>query len=144
VPSETTLWEWLRGARRAIGPALHMRRVENAVGVGDGDVDGVLEARDFMLELKFAKRPARESTPLTLGHNVTNEQIDFARDRLAAGGAYAFLIQVGAGADRAIYLVPPHVGPALQARMITEKDLYRYRVTEPASTLRLATCMRKR
>lgn len=73
-----------------------MRRVENGVGLGDPDVEGFLRGEgQFNIELKVASRPARELTRLRFGHEVTIQQVEWAFDRLRAGGASAFLIQVG-------------------------------------------------
>lgn len=112
---ETTLWTWLKKARDVFGEALHMRRVENAAGVGDSDVDGLLHGRPFSIEDKVAKRPARENTVLKFGSELTVAQVEYARRRIMAGGGAGFLIQVGSGYDREIYFVHGLLGPTLAA-----------------------------
>ena len=108
MSTESNLWTWLRRARDVFGPALHIRRVENAISTGDPDVEGqLLGEGQFNIELKVAKRPKRELTRLRFGHEVTQAQVEWADDRLEAGGACAFLIAVGGPFDggRAIYLL---------------------------------------
>jgi hypothetical protein len=104
MATETTLWTWLKKARDFFGEVLHLRRVENAVSTGDPDTDGVLSGAAFTLELKVCARPARGSTRLRF-HEVTIAQRDWHEARIAAGGASAFLIQVGEGHDARRYVV---------------------------------------
>lgn len=104
MANETSLWNWLKKARDYFGSALHIRRVENAVSTGDPDADGILKGKDFTIELKCCARPARGSTRLRY-HDVTINQVEWHKHRLAAGGASAFLIQVGDGPEAVRYLV---------------------------------------
>jgi hypothetical protein len=141
MATETSLWEWLKTARKFLGSRLHMRRVENAVGLGDPDVDGIYNGRDFSLELKVAKRPAKATTTLRFGHEVTPQQVEYAEQRLAAGGAHAFLIQVGSGADAARYVV--HGGYAgTLARGVSEAWLKQMRAGTAEATIQYATNLR--
>lgn len=104
MANEGSLWDWLKKARDHFGKTLHIRRVENAVSVGDPDTDGMLLGQAFTLELKCCAMPARGSTTLRY-HEVTDAQVDWHTDRLAAGGASAFLVQVGDGHEAERYVV---------------------------------------
>lgn len=66
----------------------HFERVENAVGVGDPDVDYCIEGAAGKIELKYAtSHPARPATPvLGRGNGMRRSQIIWACRRLAAGG----------------------------------------------------------
>lgn len=139
---ETGLWDWLKKARDHFGDRLHMRRVENSVGIGDSDVEGVLDGEPFVIELKVAKRPARKSTVLKFGEPIKQEQIEFMRRRLLAGSAAAFLIQVGAGAEREVYVVHAALGDVLAAG-VTEEQLQRYRAGTPEATIQFTTNLKK-
>lgn len=118
---ESNTWQWLRGALGHFGPLLTMRRVENLVSTGDGDVDGILDGKPFDLELKAAKRPARPTTKLR-HEPVKRGQIDYAKAVLAAGGAHAFLVQVGEAWERRFFLVHGALGDWLAAGR-TENEL---------------------
>lgn len=140
--TEANLWQWLRGARKALGDSLSMRRVENAVGIGDGDVDLVWNGRPGDIELKAARRPKRAST--VIRHEpVKAGQVDYADEVLKAGGAHAFLIGVGEGRARRFYLVHGKLGRWLQA-FRTEEELGRFgvEVFTPAEAVEKATEMK--
>lgn len=118
--TENALWAWLKKARDFYGKDLHIRRVENAISTGDADVDGVLLAEGFALELKACERPRRETV---LGyHEVTLAQVEWHDMRLDAGGASGFLIQVGSGREAARYVVHARHARALR-RGVTESWL---------------------
>lgn len=89
---ESALWKWLSKAKEYYGPALHMTRIENKIGSGTLDVEGCLNGKPFWLELKCGEVPARETTIVRI--RVEDSQVDFARDRLTAGGACGFLIRL--------------------------------------------------
>lgn len=119
---ESGLSRWLMDARRTL-PGLQITRVENSVGAGFPDVDGYLrEYGAFQIELKSTKRPARESTPLRFALRGRDAQIDYLARRWVLGGAAFFLLQVGDGADRTLYLAPGSAGARLRAG-ITESEL---------------------
>lgn len=105
MPTERTLWDWASQARRVFGDALHVERVENMVGAGHPDAEGCLEGVQFWLELKVAKRPARKTTKLRFGSPLRDSQVEWARKRIAAGGRVWYLIQVGSGHERQVYLI---------------------------------------
>jgi len=143
MATESSLWKWLSKARDDFGPLLHIRRIENAISAGDFDVEGHLSGYGaFNIELKVAPRPARESTTLRFGSSVKQNQVEWARDRIEAGGAASFLIQVGAGADRAIYLVHGLYGPVLM-QGLTESALkgYAEKCLKPSETIKAAALM---
>lgn len=101
---ESGLWRWLSGARRALGADLHMTRVENIIGAGMPDVEGCYQGVQFWLELKSAMRPAREATPIRFPTKGREDQAKWAMHRIAAGGRAWYLLQVGHGHSRTIYL----------------------------------------
>jgi hypothetical protein len=106
--TETALWEWLKTANDGLGRDLHMRRVENLVGVGDPDVQGCLLGDYFDIELKTASRPKRPGTVILNSRNeyVRPAQKVWHRLRWLAGGNNFVLLQVGNGADKRLYLLP--------------------------------------
>lgn len=118
---ESSLWSWLKGAERAIGPDLRMERVENAVSSGTPDVDGVLMGRHFKAELKTVARPARESTGLHIKFQPA--QPDWIRSWSSAGGRVFVLVQVGSGAMARRYLVPGRNIDVLEDPELTECTL---------------------
>lgn len=137
--TESNLWQWLRGARKVLGRSLKMRRLENAVSTGDADVDGLLSGRPFDLELKAGARPKRPTT--VIRHEpVKQGQVDYADEVLEAGGAHGFLIQVGEGHARRIYLLHGRLGRWLMPHR-TERELatFGYLVHTPAEAIELAT-----
>jgi len=120
---ESNTWDWLRGARKAFGPELFIRRLENAVSTGDADVDGSFVGDPFYIELKAGNRPARPTT--VIRHEpVKDEQVTFADAVLAAGASHSFLVQVGSGAypERRFFVIPGHLGRWLQS-FRTEAEL---------------------
>lgn len=101
--SETTLWEWLNTVKYKLKKALHMCRLENAVGVGASDVEGCFNGVQFWCELKCEARPVRPSTVIKPRFEKT--QNPWHRRRREAGGRTYVLLQVGAGAkaDRLLF-----------------------------------------
>lgn len=139
-----TLWPWLARARATFKTRLHMRRVENLVGVGDGDVEGCLDGVGFDLELKVAARPARASTGIRFGEPLKEGQVQFAEDRLAAGGAHGFLIQVGDHPEASRYLVPGTFAKKLEAERLPESWFTPYLVKTPDEVIRRAVTLRSK
>lgn len=123
---ESGLWGWLSCARRSYGDALHIHRVENFLEAGTPDVEGYLELPDcrgqFWIELKSEERPARSSTPIRFKLKKREAQIEFMRKRWEMGANAFFLLQVGSGYDRSLFLAPGDLGPALRDGL-TESDL---------------------
>lgn len=118
--TESTLWTWLKGAREIASRRLDMRRMENGISTGDADVDGIYRGRDFAIELKSCKRPARETSKLQF-HEVTQAQVDWHSNRQDAGGASCFLIQVG----KERYIVHGRLAPILREG-VTREWLFRF------------------
>lgn len=116
---ESSLWQWLSKARLALPDTLHMERVENMLGAGFPDVDGFFRPHGaFQLELKSTKRPARPATPVRFALKKREAQIAYMRKRWDLGANAFFLLQVGEGADRVLYLAPGNVGDALKAGIL--------------------------
>lgn len=90
---ESAMWAALRPRLRLGGG--HAVRVENGVEAGTPDVNYCIEGVEGWIELKYAKAwPVREKTPLRVRH-YTEEQKDWARARLKAGGRCSLLLRVG-------------------------------------------------
>lgn len=123
---ERSLWAWLKKARPVFGDALHMERVENAIGAGFPDVEGYVKTEEhsgqFAFELKSSERPARNTTPVRFKFRNREQQIEWMAHRWRLGGNAFFLLQVGSGPDRILYLVPGDHG-ALLARGVIEAEL---------------------
>lgn len=115
---EAQLSAWLMKAR---GDDVQITRVENLCGAGFPDVDGYAGGA-FQIELKSTKRPARGSTPLRFALRGREAQIEYLRKRWSLGGAAFFLLQVGSGADRVLYLAPGDLGDRLREGL-TESEL---------------------
>lgn len=112
MAKESQLWKWLSAAG-SFGD-LDMRRVEDMTGAGFPDVDGFFIDQGFKLELKSHVRPSRLATPIRFPLEKRHAQIAFMRRRYALGESAYFLLQVGEGADRRIYLAPGDAGDALR------------------------------
>jgi len=129
---ESSLWSWLAKARRALADDLHMERIENLLGAGTPDVEGFLRTTHrgagfvlkstFWLELKSSERPARSSTPIRFKLKGREAQIEFMRRRWELGGNAFWLLQVGSGPDRRLYLAPGDAGAQL-LHGVTESEL---------------------
>ncbi len=105
---EKSLWKRVKNAGVILveaGHRLHMCRVENEVGAGMPDVEGCLDGRQFFLELKSNKRPARATTPI---HPRTRDaQRDWHAARAKAGSrSHYVLMQVGEASTAKLYLIP--------------------------------------
>jgi hypothetical protein len=175
---ESSLWKWLAKARDELRDRVDLRRVEDAIGAGFPDVDGYLrgvpdvavqfhskaereeyerESRwvfGFKLELKSEVRPARAATPIRFKVEKRAAQIEFMRKRYVMGEAAYFLLQVGEGADRMLYLAPGDCGARLK-QGLTESELAVLCATEngmvfnksfkPAAVIeRIRTCYKRR
>ena len=90
---EANLWRWLSKARNELGSDLHMWRVENDVGSGMPDVEGVHLGRHFFVELKTCDRPKRAATPVRW--SVQPSQPLWCKQNMKAGGNPWLLVQVG-------------------------------------------------
>lgn len=105
MPTERTQWQWLSKARLQMDLPIHIERIENAVGAGHPDVECCYMGVQNWIEQKVAKRPARSTTKLRFGSPLRDSQYEWALKRIAAGGRVWYLIQVGGGPDRQMYLV---------------------------------------
>lgn len=121
MPTERTQWQWLSKARREMDLPIHMERLENMIGAGHPDVELCYMGRQNWIEQKVAKRPARATTVLRFGSPLRDSQYEWALKRIAAGGRVWYLIQVGGGAERQMYLI--------RATVETVNALYKH-VTE--------------
>jgi len=93
VPSytETTLYNWLYGAKRTFGNRLRLERVENCVSDGMPDVDGTLDGEGFKIELKVCK-------PNTEGFvkiDMKRSQFIWFKNSTASGTCAYILIMFG-------------------------------------------------
>lgn len=113
---ESALWGWLSKLKQQVkGPRnnLQAERIENAVGSDYPDVEGCYNGCQFHWELKSVKRPAREGTPIRIPH-LTDGQVRWHKKRHDCGGNSYFLVQVGSGHRRMIYLLPGLFGEKMQ------------------------------
>lgn len=105
MPTEKNGWKWLSKARDQMDLPVHIERVENIAGAGHPDVELCYMGVQNWIEQKAAHRPARPSTKLRFGSPLRDSQVEWAKKRIAAGGRVWYLIQVGAGHERQMYLV---------------------------------------
>lgn len=126
---ESQLWTWLAKGRLHFKLRLHMHRVENPVSPGMPDVEGHLGIEafahhrnraaiahgQFWIELKSAKRPIRKTTPIRF--KMRPKQVEWARRRWNIGGSVYWLLQVGDGGSRCVYMLRGSFGAALAAGM---------------------------
>lgn len=131
--SETNLWTWLKKARVSLGDQLHLTRQENLVMVGQPDVEGCLQGGQFWIELKHAERPKRSSTKLRFGSPIKRNQYEWHEARSEAGGAVYYLISVGSGPDRAIYLIDWWRASDMMANGVTETELTQWKLLDKPS-----------
>lgn len=102
---ENHLWAWLRRVEKWLGHRrglLDWRRVENAVSVGDPDVEGCFSGGCFNIELKAVARTAMIEVGLR------PHQAQWIRRRALAGGWAFVLVQVGSDHDARRYLISCH------------------------------------
>ena len=140
---ESELWATLRVARVTLGPALHMNRVENWATPGTPDVEGFYEGFGFFqIELKSSMRPIRGG-PVRFSFNKREKQIAYCKKRWDMGAPCWFLLQVGHGHSRQIYLVPGNQGDALKAGLteeqVMELDVLKTAKFNAAETIKRAT-----
>lgn len=143
MATEKTQWQWLSNARRELGAALHMERIENMVGAGHPDVELCYAGVQAWIEQKVAKRPARKTTVLRFGSPLRDSQKEWAEKRIAAGGRVWYLIQVGSGHERQMYLIRGTLETVNQLYTHVTEDWCRAHdaldVTTPARVVLVAT-----
>lgn len=127
---ESSLWHWLFRAHELYGRRLHMTRVEDVTSVGRPDVEGCMDSRCFVMELKVANRPARPTTPIRTQSPVKPEQIAWLANRWDAGGNAFILIQVGQGPEARRYLLEAPDAAAV-AQGLTEDELRARSLLDP-------------
>ena len=107
MAKESSLWTRCRGGitrLRGRGHVAHFCRLENSAGMGNPDVEGVINGAQCWIELKSNLRPARASTVI---HSKTREsQSIWHRERTEAGSRIHWvLIQVGEAYAAKLYLI---------------------------------------
>jgi hypothetical protein len=134
--SEASLFAWLKKAESELGRRLHIRRIENLVGVGDADVSGVFDGLYFDIELKTADRPARDSTVILNSNRnyVRAEQKVWHRTRWMAGGNNFVLLQVGSGKGADLYLFRGDMLYNLGIEDKTEEELRAMSIAHPQAS----------
>lgn len=93
---ENSLWKWLRKILKdaTYKNVLAMSRIENSVGLGTPDVEGVFMKKAFWIELKQAELPVRETTPIR-PKKFTDEQVHWLSKRWFLGTPTHVFIQIG-------------------------------------------------
>lgn len=137
---ESQLWTSLAVAKIRLRERLHMNRVENWATPGTPDVEGFLEGMGFFqYELKSSMRPMKGG-PVRFDFRKREKQIEYMRRRWTIGGACFFLLQVGHGHGRWIYLVPGDQGEALKSGVtedvVMELDLLKNAKFDPVETIK--------
>lgn len=130
MAKETSLWDRCRtGIKhlRKCGHALHFCRLENQVGEGNPDVEGVINGEQCWIELKTNMRPKR---PGTLIRSKTREsQSIWHKARTEGGGKrHWVLIQVGHAHSAKLYLI---CGNRYDEIITTEAELAAMSVIDP-------------
>jgi len=110
-----------------------MTRVENAVGPGWPDVEGMLVGTQFFIELKCAYRPVYANTEIQV--KFRPKQPPWHRRRLLAGARIFVLLQVGKDADACRYLISSQHIEDIKAGLL-ETDLAQLAVIDPRSKAR--------
>lgn len=96
---EQLLWDRIKRANDAVHGPLLLERLENSVGSGRPDVDGLCNGRFWPIELKaipISEIPARSGTPL-LGkaRGLNPQQMNWHKDWQDHGGKSIVAIGVG-------------------------------------------------
>lgn len=128
---ETSLWDWLKKAQLTFKKRLVLNRIENSVGTGASDVEGVLDGGPLWIELKTAARPVRPGTPIKVRFEPT--QPEWHEARRDAGRMTFVLLQVGAQHQARRYLLESVHIPAL-AEGVTEQWLDEHAVVGALSS----------
>jgi penicillin-binding protein-related factor A (putative recombinase) len=140
---ENQLWNTLKQARLVLRDRLHMNRVENSASPGSPDVEGFLEGMGaFQFELKSTERPTREESPVRFDMKRREKQIEYMARRWAIGGACFWLLQVGSGAGRQIYMLEGDKGTQIRDGMnedqLRELDLLKNPKFDAAEAVQMA------
>lgn len=130
MAKESALWGWLSCARRKMGPKLDINRIENLLGAGTPDVEFYIHDESLpefvnpqaWLELKSHERPAKPTTPIRFALKERDEQIRWLDRGWKMGRNAYFLLQVGGGSERRLYLAPGSAGLHLK-KGLTESQI---------------------
>lgn len=96
--AESTMWAGLRENLMTV-PRTILERIENAIGIGTGDVSGVLWGLDFWAELKaLPAAPVHDDTIVRIKH-YTQDQRNWIRARGRAGGRVFLILKIGSRAQ---------------------------------------------
>jgi len=138
---ETQLWDSLSKARFVLRDDLHMHRVENIVSPGAPDVEGHYKFTSaFQFELKSEARPVRPETPIHF--KMRPKQVEYARRRWLVGGAIFWLLQVGEGSSRRVYMIEGIHGAKINAGLTEVQlhalDILRQPKFDPAECVKMA------
>lgn len=135
MAGEGRLWEWLSKARAQLGDELDMNRIENSVGAGMADVEGIRKGFQFWCELKSEDRPARPTTPIR--YTWQDKQVPWLKRRWSLGGRAFALCSVGRHPHRVAYLIPAvHLGDI-------ENGVPEAKLAEVGRAFRTSTCHAK-
>lgn len=100
-------------------PDAHVVQVENgAVGPGTPDTYVRVRGTAAWIEVKYAKAPARPTTPVRLRH-LTTQQVGWHAAEIRAGGRVWLLLQL----SRDYLLLHPKHGPGLRRGAYTAPQL---------------------
>lgn len=138
---EVQLWDALSKAKYVLRESLHMDRIENLVTPGMPDVEGYLHKMgQFWFELKSEERPTNSETPVRF--KMRPRQIEWLRHRWEIGGACFWLLQVGSGTRRRVYMLEGRHGAkidfGLTEAQIAELDILQSPKFDPAEAIKLA------
>jgi hypothetical protein len=131
---EKSLWQRVKSGIKHLnkcGHKTHFCRLENSVGEGNPDVEGVIEGQSCWIEQKSNLRPKRPGTPIR--SKTRESQSIWHRARTDAGcRMHWVLIQVGHAHTAKLYLIP---GSFYDEVIATETDLARLSVVDPEADL---------
>lgn len=131
---ESQLWQRTRQggiALRKCGYQVDLARIENQAVSGHPDVEGCIDGQQIWIELKSCSRPKRATSKVRPKLRPSQDIWHLKRHR--AGSRHAFvLMQVGEGADAALYLIPGKMYPHIVA---PESALLAMSVISPSATL---------
>jgi len=134
MAKETSLWTRCRTGianLKKCGHATHFCRIENDAGIGNPDVEGVINGDQCWIELKSNLRPKRPGT--VIRSKTQESQSIWHTARTAAGSRIHWvLIQVGEAHGAKLYLIP---GSRYDDVIATEADLEAMSVIDPKSDM---------
>jgi hypothetical protein len=134
---ESALWVRIKktGIKTLVnsGYAVHLTRIENAVGTGHPDVEGCINGGQTWIELKSEMRPKRIDTPVHLKAWRESQSV-WHKGRTDAGSRIHWvLIQVGEDNDALLYLIPGMYYDRVKA--LAEVELKALSVVPPKASI---------